>query len=150
MEYKDFDKYIINNDGTVYSKVYKKILKGSKDKDGYIIYRLRKDKKTFTIKGHRLIAETFIENKNNLAEIDHINKIKDDNRVCNLRWSNRCLNNTNKNFQGNKLNEPYISKNKNGFQINIRRNYLIYYKWCNNFEKAKKQRDLMLSMWSNI
>ena len=45
MEYKDFDKYIINNDGTVYSKVYKKILKGSKDKDGYIIYRLRKDKK---------------------------------------------------------------------------------------------------------
>ena len=41
---------------------------------------------------HRLVAQAFINNPNNLPEIDHINTIKDDNRVENLRWVNRKMN----------------------------------------------------------
>lgn len=39
-----------------------------------------------TAKIHRLVAEAFIPNPDNLATIDHINNIKTDNRVENLRW----------------------------------------------------------------
>lgn len=35
---------------------------------------------------HRLVAETFIENPNNLPEIDHIDRNKKNNHVSNLRW----------------------------------------------------------------
>ncbi len=38
---------------------------------------------------HRLVAMTFIENKNNYEQVDHINRNPHDNRVCNLRWVNR-------------------------------------------------------------
>lgn len=35
---------------------------------------------------HRIVAIQWIANPNNLPEVDHINKIRDDNRKENLRW----------------------------------------------------------------
>lgn len=36
---------------------------------------------------HRLICETFHENSDNKATVDHINRDKHDNRAVNLRWA---------------------------------------------------------------
>lgn len=56
--------------------------------NGYTIIRLfkRGDFKGELIRVHRLVAEAFIPNPDNKPFIDHINTIRDDNRVENLRW----------------------------------------------------------------
>lgn len=60
-------------------------------KNGYVYVTLRKDKRLL----HRIVAETFIPNPFNKPEVDHINGIRTDNNVCNLRWVTRTENNNN-------------------------------------------------------
>ena len=45
---------------------------------------------------HRLIAQQFIPNPDNLPEVDHINHIRTDNRIENLRWISASDNSFNK------------------------------------------------------
>lgn len=63
-----------------------RILKSELDKYGYPVVTLSKEGKTRTHKVHRLIAETYIPNPDNLPQIDHRNSVKYDNQPKNLRW----------------------------------------------------------------
>lgn len=63
-----------------------RILKKLLDKNGYFYVDLFKNGKGKKIKIHRLVAMTFLPNKEELPEVDHINGDKTDNRVCNLQW----------------------------------------------------------------
>lgn len=69
-----------------------KILKQRKNSDGYKVVGLHKNglEKKFLI--HRLVAENFIENPNNLPEINHIDENKQNNSVFNLEWCDRKYN----------------------------------------------------------
>lgn len=62
------------------------ILKPALGKRGYYIVSLNHNGKSKTFTIHRLIAEAFIPNPLNKKFIDHINTIKTDNRIENLRW----------------------------------------------------------------
>ena len=75
-------KSLIDNHGNRRDKILKVI----KDKDGYLMVNLYKNKKGKRLKVHRLVAHMFVDGYFDGAEVDHINTIRDDNRVENLRW----------------------------------------------------------------
>lgn len=95
------DYYYVDNLGNVYSKnrfhrtnhngFYRKgiKIKPSKTKTGYLQVILSVNGKSYTKKVHRLVAEAFLPNPNNLLEINHKNEDKSDNRVSNLEWCTR-------------------------------------------------------------
>lgn len=62
------------------------IMVGSKHPKGYRYITFRKDGKQYTLKVHRLVAEAFIPNPDNLPEVNHKNEDKTDNSVENLEW----------------------------------------------------------------
>ena len=63
-------------------------LKPQTNKDGYFVVRLfaQGNQKGVLVKVHRLVAEAFIPNPENKPYIDHINTVRGDNRIENLRW----------------------------------------------------------------
>lgn len=88
---KGYENYEVDSLGNVYTLNYKRTgrerkLKPDKNKFGYLqvnLYRNGKVKKFYI---HRLVAISFIENKYNKPQVNHINEIKNDNRVDNLNW----------------------------------------------------------------
>lgn len=62
---------------------------------GYVVVTLNMNRIPRPCFVHRLIAEAFIPNPNNYPHIDHINTIRDDNRIENLRWCTPKMNNAN-------------------------------------------------------
>lgn len=87
---KSLDRIGIYPDRKV--KIKGKILAKRIINHGYIGVVLYKDNKNKSISVHRIVAQAFIENPNNYNEVNHINLIKDDNRVENLEWCNRSQN----------------------------------------------------------
>jgi hypothetical protein len=83
-----FGLYQVSNMGNVKSfhTGKEKILKPKNDKDGYLFVVLSKQGKVKTCKIHRLVAQSFIENPQNLPQVNHKNEIKTDNRASNLEW----------------------------------------------------------------
>lgn len=88
---KDFPHYEVNEHGEIRIVKTKHIMKPQYDKDGYQYIRFY-DTKNKTYKYwriHRLVLETFIRPPREGEECHHINEIRDDNNLMNLRWVTR-------------------------------------------------------------
>lgn len=75
-------KYYISNKGNFYSTFTKRLIKPQMCHKGYLYVEIGRRK----YKVHRLVAEYFIPNPDNLPQVNHINCDKTDNRVENLEW----------------------------------------------------------------
>lgn len=61
------------------------LMKGGRDKDGYTIFCIQDaGKPSITKKLHRVMVETFLGAIPEGMCVNHINGVKDDNRICNL------------------------------------------------------------------
>jgi len=82
---ENFKNYDVSSFGNIRNNTTNKILKYSPNQKGYPLVTLYGNiRKTISI--HRLVASAFIENPNNLPQIDHIDRNKTNNNVENLRW----------------------------------------------------------------
>lgn len=91
------DRYVFHKNrwGGTASYFYKStVMKLSKNNRGYITVRLSRDNNAKTYLIHRLVAQAFIPNPNNLSEVNHKDENKQNNHVDNLEWCTRVFNNT--------------------------------------------------------
>lgn len=73
--------------------IYERIRKPSVKENNYLQLPLCKNNKNYNKYVHRLVAEAFIPNPDNLSTVNHKNLNKQDNRVENLEWCSYADNN---------------------------------------------------------
>ena len=69
-----------------------RVLKQNNRKDGYLQVSIPIDGKSDTKRVHRLVAQAFIKNPNDLPEINHKDSDRANNNVSNLEWCTRSYN----------------------------------------------------------
>lgn len=84
-------KYQVSNFGNVMSLNYnhtgkKRLMKLRKNRYGYLEVHLYKDGKVKWYKVHRLVAQAFLANPNNLSQVNHKDQNKENNIVSNLEF----------------------------------------------------------------
>lgn len=118
--------YQVSNLGNVRSLNYNKtgeikLLKPFTSHNGYRIVSLSNNGKLKGYTIHRLVANAFIPNPNNLPQVNHIDENKTNNRTDNLEWCTQAYNNTygTHTKRVSKSNSiPVAQYDKNGILIN--------------------------------
>ena len=82
------NRFEVSNLGRVRSNAYgkTKILKGTILPNGYVRVHINYNGEHKYLLVHRLVAEAFIPNPNNLPQINHKSEVKTENFVENLEW----------------------------------------------------------------
>jgi hypothetical protein len=119
---KNYERlYMISNNGRIYS-LAKNIIKKTfiNKQTGYPTTSLYKDKMKKTFNIHRLVAQAFIPNPENKQQVNHINEVRNDNRVENLEWvtpRENAIHNNGHIRRGIKIKKKVIQLNMDGVFI---------------------------------
>lgn len=81
------EKYKASNLGNIYSIKNNQKLKTNISQNGYERLNLYSDGKRIKEYVHRLVAEAFLENKDNKEFVNHIDENKLNNNINNLEWT---------------------------------------------------------------
>lgn len=98
---KNWNGYLVDEDGTIYNKdgSVKKLQVNAK---GYLVSGFYYDGALHTKLAHTIVAEAYIGPRKEGYEVDHINNIRSDNRVCNLQYLTKSENNQKAYDSGNR------------------------------------------------
>lgn len=106
-----FLKFEVSSYGNLRNKKKKRLLGNKPSPQGYVNNYLYNDNnKRKKCKRHRLVALTFIPNIEDKKTVDHINHIRNDNRVENLRWATMREQNNNKTKKKNAQKQKPIDR----------------------------------------
>ena len=85
-------QYQINENGEIYNTKTNNFLKGHIENTGYVSVNLNINgiKKNYSL--HRLMADIFLDNPNNLPIVNHIDGDKTNNKLENLEWVSQSQN----------------------------------------------------------
>jgi hypothetical protein len=143
---EDYPNYEVSSEGQVrsYQQNNPRILKQKINKDGYCAVTLCNEngKKMYNV--HRLVAKGFIANLSNKPDVDHINRIRTDNKISNLRWATKQEQCYNKVFQTN-TGEEHISMTLKYDVSFYRDKKAVFRKGCSTLEEAIDARDTFLT-----
>jgi hypothetical protein len=136
------DVYHISEDGQVKNVKTGQLRKLS---NGSAYLQLNIEGKTHRV--HKLVADRFLPSPTGKCVIDHINRNKHDNRACNLRWvssSENCINQTRQKRISGNTGHHHITQDKQGFFVQIQKNYILYRKRFKTLPEAIEYRDNLL------
>ena len=127
ISFVEHPQYVINLNGDLLNLKTMKLLKKTLTIYGYEIVNL--NKKTYYV--HQLMARAFLPNPHNYKNVDHINGIRCDNQINNLRWCNQ---------KENIRNSRLSRRNKIGYKgITRSNNYIIAsFVCCNTGDQINK------------
>lgn len=91
---KSLPKFVNNNPKSknIGYETKERILKPFYNGKGYMLVKMYKDNKKYTKKIHRLVAQAFIPNIDNLPQINHKDENKQNNKADNLEWCDNWYN----------------------------------------------------------
>lgn len=87
-----YEQYSVSDSGEVRNNVTGRLLKQTIDKDGYLMVTLHYGKRKW-VGVHRLVAQAFVPNPDNLPCVNHKDEDKSNNSVENLEWCSVAYNN---------------------------------------------------------
>ena len=93
---RSLDRYVVHK--TIVKKNYTKLMKGRilsqtiNSQNKYLTVGLHDGGSYRCVRVHRLVAEAFIPNPDNLPEVNHKDEDKSNNKVDNLEWCDRAYN----------------------------------------------------------
>ena len=92
-----------------------KVLSPGKTPNGYLVVVLSCNEKQKTITVHRLVAQAFIPNPDNLLEVNHKDEDKTNNSVDNLEWCDHSYNNN----YGSRMDKVRKTKELSGYWTGV-------------------------------
>jgi len=86
---KNYPGYVVDTNGNIYSYKYgyRRKLHPGKNRGGYLQVSLCKNGIRKTLSVHRIVASAFLKPQKLKKTVNHINGIKDDNRLQNLEFA---------------------------------------------------------------
>jgi len=119
---RNYPMYTLSNRGCVMNVKTGRMLRGTLRKDGYNNVKLVNHEGSSLAFLHRLIAVHFISNPESKPCVDHVDGIRNNNVITNLRWCTKSQNNFNKKVENVGTSSIFkgVCRYKGGkFQANI-------------------------------